>query len=370
MTLPSLLAIAFPSIKYQLYLSEDNLPGIPTFSSTMRSPTTSTNSSSHVLAPRLCLVLLLGSALFFPSIYQPCLDQSYSFLYASNLYRLSTFETLWTVLCYAVIEPLYTYKFAHNPQLRLAIQNDKDSTNRNLPKLRRPSQRIREGITYMAPLLLLDLTMIKKFGSVPVRDMALSGNYDPDIVAIRGNFLAPNLHRFTLDSPMQTWRALPHIPPTSRQLVIQLAASFFIYDALFFLFHLALHKLPVLKQSHKVHHGHAEINPQITNQLDIVERLGLVLLANFSLNIIGSHVLTRTLFVPIFVWLLVEIHSGMDLEWGYDKLLPQGWAAGSKRHSQHHQVGTRYYAPFFNWWDNAYEVVAEGQKNEPDFKAS
>jgi len=42
------------------------------------------------------------------------------------------------------------------------------------------------------------------------------------------------------------------------------------------------------------HHSHAELNPQITNQLDIGERLGLVLLANFSLNIIGSHVLTRT----------------------------------------------------------------------------
>ncbi len=106
------------------------------------------------------------------------------------------------------------------------------------------------------------------------------------------------------------------------------------------------------------------MNPQITNQLDVLERLGLVLLANFSLNIIGSHVITRTLFVPMFVWLLVEIHSGMDLPWGYDKLLPNGWAAGSKRHSQHHQTGTRYYAPFFNWWDRAFELVAGRQVNE------
>ena len=327
----------------------------------MRGPATPT---------KLCLILLLGSALFFPSIYQSYLDESYSFLYASTFYKLSTFETLWTVLCYAVIEPLYTYKFAHNPQLRLAVQNGKDNTSRKLPKLQRPSKRIKEGITYMAPLLLLDLTMIKKFGCVPVRDMALSGNYDPDTVAMRGNFLAPTLHRFTLESPLQTQRALPPLPPTSRQLVLQLAASFFIYDGVFFLFHLALHKLPVLMKIHKVHHGHAEINPQITNQLDIIERLGLVLLANFSLNIIGSHVLTRTLFVPTFVWLLVEIHSGMDLEWGYDKLLPQGWAAGSKRHTQHHRVGTEYYAPFFNWWDNAYELVAGVHRNERDFKVS
>lgn len=55
----------------------------------------------------------------------------------------------------------------------------------------------------------------------------------------------------------------------------------------------------------------------------------------------------------MFVWLLVDIHSGMDQAWGYDKLLLSGWAAGSKRHSHHHQYGTKYYEPFFNWWDDA-----------------
>lgn len=200
--------------------------------------------------------------------------------------------------------------------------------------------------------------MIKKFGGVSVEDIALSGNYDPETVALRGSFLAPTLHRFTLESPLQTRRALPCVPPSSRQLVVQLMASIVIYDAVFFLFHLALHKLPVLNRVHAFHHKHSEINPQITNQLDIIERLGLVLLANFALNIIGSHVLTRTLFVPMFVWMLVDIHSGMNLPWSYDKLLPAGWAAGSKRHSEHHMHGTRYYEPFFNWWDNGYDCLS------------
>lgn len=188
--------------------------------------------------------------------------------------------------------------------------------------------------------------------------MAVSGNYDPSSVSMRGNFLAPILHNFTSSSPFQTQRALPLLPPTSRQLVLQLATSIFIYDAVFFLFHLALHELPLLSKIHSVHHKHGDINPQITNQLDIVERLGLVLLANFSLNIIRSHVLTRTLFVPIFVWLLADIHSGMDQVWGYDKILPKGWAASSKRHSAHHQYGQRHYEPFFNWWDDAYEWMS------------
>ena len=309
---------------------------------------------SPVFLPRLVLGLTLGSAIAFPTLYQPFLDSLYAFLYTSSIYRASTFETFWTVIIYAFVEVFYVYKFGHNPQLRLAVQRDGNSI-KPIPKLTRPKHRVKEGLTYIAPLLLLDLTMIKKFGGVSVQDMALSGNYDPSNVSMRGNFLAPSLHRFTFDSPLQTTRALPSVPPTSRQLVLQLATSIIIYDSVFFFFHLGLHKLPLLNKIHLVHHKHGEINPQITNQLDIFERLGLVLLANFSLNIIGSHVLTRTLFVPMFVWLLVDIHSGMDQEWGYDKLLPAGWAAGSKRHSHHHQHGTKYYEPFFNWWDDALE---------------
>ncbi len=309
-------------------------------------------SQYALLLPRLFLTLALGSAILLPSLYQASLDRIYAYLYNSSLYRASTFETFWTVFCYAVTEVGYVVRFVRNPHLRLAVQKDADTT-KPIPKLTRPKHRIVEGLTYMAPLLLMDLTMIKKFGGVHVRDMALSGNYNPDTVSMRGNFLVPSLHRFTLDSPLQTIRSLPPVPPTSRQLIVQLAASIIIYDTLFFFFHLALHKLPFLNKIHSKHHKHGEINPQITNQLDIVERLGLVLLANFSLNIIGSHVFTRTLFVPMFVWLLVDIHSGMDQEWGYDKLLPRGWAAGSKRHSQHHQNGTMYYEPFFNWWDDA-----------------
>lgn len=317
-----------------------------------------TSVSNSVLLPRLLLGIFLGSAVAFPTFFQAGLDRLYEYLYDSALYRASTFETFWTVICYAVIEGAYVYKYAHRPELRLAVQRDGDM-KKPLPKLVRPKHRMKEGLIYVAPLLLLDLTMIKKFGGVSVHDMALSGNYNPDTVTMKGNFLAPSLHRFTSESPLQTIRALPPSSPSSRQLVLQLATSIVIYDTLFFLFHIGLHKLPVVARVHTMHHKHGEINPQITNQLDIGERLGLVLLANFSLNIIGSHVLTRTLFVPMFVWLLVEIHSGLDQDWGYDKILPKGWAAGSKRHSQHHQYGSKYYEPFFTWWDNALEWATD-----------
>ena len=306
-----------------------------------------------VLMPRAVLVVMLASMVIWPSIYQNLLDSIYKYLLASAIYRASIFETVWTVLLYSLVEMVYTRRFGHHPQLRLVNQSKNSGiVAKPPPQMRRPKHRLLEGLTYVAPLLLLDFTMIKKFGGVAVQDMALSGNYDPSTVKMRGNFLAPSLHRFTWDSPLQTQRALPRTPPSSRQLVLELATSILIYDTVFFWFHLALHKVPYLRRLHGTHHDHNEIYPQITNQLDIVERLGLVLLANFSLNIIGSHVLTRTLFVPMFVWLLVDIHSGMDQPWSYDKLLPKGWAAGSKRHSYHHQHNNMYYEPFFNWWDD------------------
>lgn len=311
---------------------------------------------SVVIILRCVLALLLGTAVAFPHFYQSLLDPTWSWLSSLTLYQASTFETGWTVLVYAIIEPSYTYLYGHNPQLRLAVQKQGDLI-KPLPKMQRPSKRLREGLVYIMPLLIMDLTMIKKFHGVPVHEMARSGNYDPDTVGMRGTFLAPTLHHFSWSSPLQTKRSLPLSAPSSRQLVTQLGTSILIYDAVFFLFHLALHKLPLLNRIHHIHHGHAEINPQITNQLDVIERLGLVLLANFSLNIIGSHVLTRTVFVPMFVGLLVDIHSGLDLAWSYDKILPKGWAAGSKRHSHHHQHGSKYYEPFFNWCDDLYGLI-------------
>jgi cholesterol 25-hydroxylase len=231
--------------------------------------------------------------------------------------------------------------------------------------MRRPSKRLGETLIYAAPLLLMDFIMVKKFAQVPLDDILSSAGYAPRQMArdvrnaagimnnstISNSFLLPTLHNFSKGSPLQLGRALPPVPPTSRRLVGELCASFFIYDAMFFLAHLAVHRIKPLMRIHESHHSHTEIHPQITNQLSMIERLSLVLFANFSLNIIGAHVLTRSIFIPIFVYLLVEIHSGIDLPWSYDKLMPAGWGAGAKTHAYHHRTGKGAFAPFFGWWD-------------------
>jgi cholesterol 25-hydroxylase len=285
------------------------------------------------------------------------------------LYNWSTFETIWTVFLYAAIEAPMTVVFMKHPEWRFvqppASKSGKPA--RTKPRgMRRPSRRLGEISLYVAPLLAMDLTMIKKFADVEIEDILTSGGYESRIFTADGTtshppktFLVPTLHNFTPSSPLQLTRALPTSPPTSRRLVFELISSFIIYDFLFFLFHLSLHKLPILKTFHTKHHAHdAQLNPQVTNQLSIVERLGLILLANFSLNIIGSHVLTRTVFVPVFVWLLVEIHCGMDVPWGYEKILPKGWGGGARKHMRHHNVGEKGFEPFFCWWDGFWEWAA------------
>ncbi|KAK5168437.1 uncharacterized protein LTR77_007007 [Saxophila tyrrhenica] len=340
---------------------------------------------SSALLPRCLLGALLLTAICLPTLYQPFLDRVYALLYTSDFYRFSGFETVLTILSYATIEPLFTYKFGHNPQLRIDVRGSTQDLHKprpRLPKMQRPWHRFYEMFIYVAPLFCLDLIMIKKFADVPINDIRRTGNYEPVIARTGGtyilhsnsssrhqpagnispSFLLPSVHNFSLSSPLQLERALPPVPPTSQRLALELMTAFFIYDFVFFATHLAFHKIGALSRLHNPHHTHAEIHPQITNRLSIAERLSLVMLANFSLNIIGSHVVTRTLFVPIFVYLLIEIHSGMDLDWGYDKILPAGCGAGARSHAHHHKTGTGAYAPFFGWWDAAYAWCVSARK--------
>ena len=319
------------------------------------------SSAGSILLPRLVLGALLLTAIVFPSLYEPFLSRSYQFLLDSPLYRLSCFETIETVFFYALIEILYTVKFIRNPHLRIDVRGQRYSINSapdsapKRPHMRRPSKRISEIIIYILPLLSMDLVLIKKYAGVPIAELRRIGGYVTGPVernnTISLSFLKPTVHKFSVGSLVQLWRALPSQAPSSRRLVLELAVSFFIYDALFFFIHLAFHRIRVLNKYHQIHHRHGEIHPQVTNQLSVVERLCLVLLANFSLNIIGSHVLTRTAFVPIFVYLLVDIHSGLDLDWSYDKILPAGWGAGARKHAKHHRDGIDGLQPFFCWWD-------------------
>ena len=217
------------------------------------------------------LLSLFVSCLAFPAVYQPVLFPLWRVLRAWSVYRWSTFETLWTVFCYAAIEVPITAAFMRHPEWRLAHQGQTTSdpsSRRTKPKgMRRPSRRGYEALIYVTPLLIMDFTMIKKFADVSLADMLLTGHYDLKDARVheghKATFLVPSLHNFSWASPLQTERALPLEAPTSRRLVLELVGSLVMYDALFFLFHLGMHTLPLLRSWHLPHHAHQDIHPQV-----------------------------------------------------------------------------------------------------------
>lgn len=333
---------------------------------------------SSISIIRLVLAITLLILVAYPSPFQAAIDQGYALLRISWFFQTSYFETIFTVISYSFFEDRYTRLFLRNPELRLSYiesnntgaNKDETSTDFNNPRIRhsekrrprmkRPSKRITEAILYIGPLLCLDFLLIKKYAGVNREDIMQVGGWtaSSDIgPTTSSSFLQPSIHNFSISSPLQLVRPLPAQAPTTRRIILELIMSMIIYDTLFFFFHLSLHINQFLRPYHSTHHSHAEIHPQVTNQLHVVERMGLVLLANFSLNIIGSHVITRMVFIPIFTWLLVEIHSGMDLPLGYENILPSGWAVGARKHALHHKLGTSSYEPFFCWWDRLWEAV-------------
>ena len=261
-------------------------------------------------------------------------DWCWSYLCSTWLYNSVYFETWWATVCYGLI-------------LAVPYLVDKISIFHRYkidPSLKWQSAGIKkialEAVEYCAPLMLLDTFTIKKYYNV-----------DPVEWSLR----------------RQTWvqhtRALPVAPPTVFQIVYQLLLSFIIYDLIFFIVHYALHKnLWLYKTVHASHHEHSLVHSRVTNQLSVAERITLVLSANEALKLVRSHPLTRTLFVPIFIGMLVENHCGYDLPFTLDKVIPFNLFGGAAQHYKHHVHSSRNYQPFFTYIDRFLDAYAKWKK--------
>jgi cholesterol 25-hydroxylase len=149
-------------------------------------------------------------------------------------------------------------------------------------------------------------------------------------------------------------RELPENSPELGTLITHVILSFILFDFFFFFIHIAFHKVESLHKYHVTHHKHEHINGFITNNLSFVERVSLILSANFCLNIFSAHPLTRIFFIFLFLGMLVENHIGWDLPYGYDKIIGFGIMGGSKSHALHHINGDNHFQPFFTYLDFFY----------------
>lgn len=252
------------------------------------------------------------------------INQLWLYLLSSSIYNSVYFETIFTTTCYGIIIAVYPFALHYiKPFEKYKVDPSVTYEHQTVLGI------IWKAILYMTPFATLDTILVKKYVGV-----------EPEIWDEKSTHW------------IQTTRALPYVPPSLFYLIFHLIASVLVFDFIFFFIHLTLHRnLWLYKTFHRYHHTHDVLHPHVTDQLTIGERVMLVLSANFALKCFNSHPLTRTLFIPVFVFLLIENHTGYDLPFGIHRIVPFGILSGPVKHYNHHVNGERNYQPFLNYMD-------------------
>ncbi len=284
---------------------------------------------------RATICVLAATCVANAQTLQSLVDKFYVTLLGTWLFNSVYFETLWVIMVYPLI--LLVPKVMDAVPWLDRYKIDPKTRWDDLPWL----GHIKEAAVYAAPFMFLDTFMVKKYVGVDPREW--------------------DVRRASV---VQYTRALPTTAPTTAQIPTHLLGAFIVYDAAFFVLHLACHSNKFLyKHIHAPHHDHEVLTSRVSNKMTVVERVALVLCANESLKLMGSHPLTRLFFVPILLYWLMENHLGYDTPWGLHRVVPWGLIGGSPRHFTHHVHGHRFYEPFFTYIDDwIYPIVCEARK--------
>ncbi|XP_068577013.1 cholesterol 25-hydroxylase [Cebidichthys violaceus] len=149
----------------------------------------------------------------------------------------------------------------------------------------------------------------------------------------------------TLRSPV-----LPQLAPSCWQLFVEVFSCLLLFDTLFFIWHVSMHRVTWLyRNAHQLHHQHHTPFALAAQDSGSVELLSLLLLALSSSWAVGCHPLSEAVFHLVNSWLAVEDHCGYDLPWALHRLLP--CLGGAPYHQAHHTLHSVNYAPYFIHWD-------------------
>ncbi|XP_031697650.1 cholesterol 25-hydroxylase-like protein [Anarrhichthys ocellatus] len=149
----------------------------------------------------------------------------------------------------------------------------------------------------------------------------------------------------TLRSP-----ALPQLAPSCWQLFVEIFSCLLLFDTLFFIWHVSMHRVTWLyRNAHQLHHQHHTPFALAAQDSGSLELLSLLLLALSSAWAVGCHPLSEAVFHLVNSWLAVEDHCGYELPWALHRLLP--CLGGAPYHQVHHTLHSVNYAPYFIHWD-------------------
>ncbi len=150
-------------------------------------------------------------------------------------------------------------------------------------------------------------------------------------------------------------------------IALEYAAYFFLFDTWFYWLHRAMHKEPMYKYVHKIHHFSTSPNLLTTlsvNPLESVINGGFVplFLAAFTV-----HEQTMALITPTNIIMGLYVHSGYEFfPRGWNKSWATKWFITATFHDQHHKYFNFNFGGYTTLWDRLCGTMRP--KFEADFE--
>mmetsp|Transcript_9703 Transcript_9703/g.17050 ORF Transcript_9703/g.17050 Transcript_9703/m.17050 type:complete len:432 (+) Transcript_9703:34-1329(+) len=220
-----------------------------------------------------------------------------------------------------------------------------------------------ESITYVVP----GSEKFRLDGQPPVDALAGFGSDWHKTVVPAVTYLGSIalFHHFHLGTTLFGVKPAFHDPSFLR-VAVEVSLGVFLYDLLFYPFHLSFHKLRsgTWRKMHRRHHRFAGEKCQAHNAVETVQNsyldAGVQVFINICVQQISpwgyKHPLSRAFHNLMVTYLLCESHSGYDLPFMSHRLFP-GIFGGAPRHELHHRNGNVHFHQFFCYLDNAFGFV-------------
>ncbi|XP_054629785.1 cholesterol 25-hydroxylase-like [Dunckerocampus dactyliophorus] len=210
-------------------------------------------------------------------------------------------------------------------------------------------------VTFCAPFLVLDalagVSQLVRSWRISTKPPSPLCQWLACLWRIVVRYLTAVLPATALLQTLRSPAVLPEQAPTCWQVFVEVFACLLIFDTLFFVWHLCMHRVPWLYCNiHQQHHQHQISFALQAQDASTSELLSLLLLALVSAWLVDCHPMSEALFHLLNTWLAVEDHCGYS--WGLHRLLPL--LGGAPHHHTHHVLHKVNYAPYFTHWDHLF----------------
>ena len=148
------------------------------------------------------------------------------------------------------------------------------------------------------------------------------------------------------------WIKFNHEPASGWVLALEFALYFFAFDCYFYWLHRLMHKEPIYKWVHKIHHGSMSPNLLTTLSVGPLESLINGGFMPIFTALFTMHDASFALMAPCTVFMGLYVHSGYEFlpRW-WNKTWLTRWFITATFHDQHHRYFKGNYGGFTTIWD-------------------